>query len=145
MSKTTLRRGSRSCGISTTISTIVFSPWYGGKKHQQHGCSWSLFGVIVVFRKDVTSSLPALLRFYLCRRGAKGRPDTWACERCGMFFPQGDTVHGSDIRRENHRWDGAFYPVNHGRKNCEPQLVIARSSASTSTGIHGEVSISASA
>ena len=110
MSKTTLRRGSRSCGISTTISTIVFSPWYGGKKHQQHGCSWSLFGVIVVFRKDVTSSLPALLRFYLCRRGAKGRPDTWACERCGMFFPQGDTVHGSDIRRENHRWDGAKTP-----------------------------------
>ena len=65
------------------------------------------FWVIVVFRKD-TSSLPALLRFYLCRRGAKGRPDTWAPWRMwDCFFLKVILLMVQKSGEKTTVWDGA--------------------------------------
>ena len=46
---------------------------------------------------------------------------------------------------KTHLGCSAFYPVNHGRKNCEPQLVIAGFLHHPQLVSHGEVSVSASA
>ena len=128
-SGTTLRRGSRSCGDPTIISTYLWNavvrkktsvvssildvhPYLGkipiltnifqmGWNHQlvNNLRSWPFFGVILVFQKDTVCHhcLPCW-GFTFVVEVLRAAQTLGPREGCGMFFPQGDTLHGSEIR-----------------------------------------------